>query len=202
MISWRGASAPTVERMSELVQGVVNRLLGADHQSTLQQLGSLGGTVILALIVVLATLYLANRIRGTLSRFFRGRGDVGLAILLGRTSYFLIVFVGGLIVLRVFGLDATILFASLGVVGLAVSLALQDVLKNVFAGIYLLIERPFQPGETIKVRDFLGTVETIELRTTILRAEDSIIHVPNAILFSEILVNRGRGRPIQDVSKM
>jgi small-conductance mechanosensitive channel len=185
--------------MNELVQGILNRLLGSDHQTALQQVGSLSGSVILAAIVALITLYAASRVRQTLNTFFRGRGDLGLAILLGRTSYFLILFIGGLIVLRVFGLDATILFASLGVVGLAISLALQDVLKNVFAGIYLLIERPFQVGDTIKVRDFIGVVETIELRTTLLRAEDAVIHVPNAILFSEILVNRGISRPVAKV---
>lgn len=180
--------------MNELLQGALDRLLGSDHTSALGRLGQLGGSVLLALLVALVTVYVGNRIRRIIYTFFRSRGDLGLAILLGRTTYFLIVFVGVLIILRVFGLDATLVFASLGVVGLAVSLALQDVLKNVFAGIYLLIERPFRPGEIIKVRDFVGTVESIELRTTLLRADEATIHVPNAILFSEILVNRG---PVQ-----
>ena len=68
---------------------------------------------------------------------------------------------------------------------------MQDVLKNVFAGVYLLIERPFRPGETIKVRDFVGVVETVDLRTTSLRADGEIVFIPNAILLAEVLVNRG-----------
>lgn len=185
--------------MSELLQGILDRLFGADHQTALVQLGHFSGTVFLALLVVLITIYMASRIRRGVHAFFRKRGDLGLAILLGRTSYFLILYLGALIVLRVFGLDAAVLFTSLGVVGLAVGLALQDVLKNVIAGIYLLIERPFKPGETIKVRDFVGIVESIELRTTLLRGTDAIIHVPNAILFSEILVNRGVLPPVEKV---
>ena len=75
---------------------------------------------------------------------------------------------------------------------------MQDVLKNVFAGIYLLIERPFRPGDTIKVRDFVGRVETVDLRTTTLRSDGEIVYVPNAILFSEVLVNRGLTRVAVD----
>jgi small conductance mechanosensitive channel len=71
---------------------------------------------------------------------------------------------------------------------------MQDVLKNVFAGVYLLIERPFRPGDTIKVRDFIGRVETVDLRTTTLRNDSELVYVPNAILFSEVLINRGLSR--------
>jgi small-conductance mechanosensitive channel len=177
--------------MSELFTGLLNRFVGADHQSALQQLGQLGGSVFLALIVAAISLYAAGRAGGAIHRYFQTRGDLGLAILLGRIAYFLILFIGLLMVLRAFGVDATTLFAALGIVGLAVSLALQDVLKNVFAGIYLLVERPFLPGEIIKVRDFVGTVESIGLRTTMLRHEGELVFVPNAILFSEILINRG-----------
>jgi small conductance mechanosensitive channel len=183
--------------MEQLLQGFAQRVLGGTDTSTaLERLGQFIGTVLLALLAGAIVLYVATRIRQSIYRFFARRGDLGMAILLGRTTYFMILFVGLLFVLGVFGLSPTTLFAALGVVGLAVSLALQDVLKNVFAGVYLLIERPFQPGETIKVRDFVGTVETIELRTTTLRADSEIIHVPNAILFSEVLINRGKSAAV------
>jgi small-conductance mechanosensitive channel len=178
--------------MGDLLQGFANRVLGGTSTtSALERLGQAGGTFLLALLVAAIAFYVAARIRQSIYRFFATRGDLGMGILLGRTAYFLVLFIGLLFVLSIFGLSPATLLTTLGVVGLAVSLALQDVLKNVFAGIYLLIERPFQPGETIKVRDFVGTVETIELRTTTLSADGEIIHVPNAILFSEVLVNRG-----------
>jgi small-conductance mechanosensitive channel len=108
----------------------------------------------------------------------------------------LILLLGLLIVLPIIGLNATALFATVGVFGLAISLAVQDVLKNAVAGVYLLVERPFRPGETIKVREFIGTVETVDLRTTTLRSEGELVYIPNAILFSEILVNRGQIRRV------
>ena len=179
--------------MNDLLRGFVDGLLGGQNQmSLLQRLGGLFGRLTIALVMIALSLYLAARASATIARFFkRQHRDLGLGILLGRVAYFGILFVGFISVLGVFGVDATALFATLGVVGLAVSLALQDVLKNVFAGIYLLIERPFRPGETIQVRTFTGVVESVDLRTTTLRGNGDVIYVPNAIMLGEVLVNQG-----------
>ena len=185
--------------MSDLLNGFLDGLLGTDHVSALQRLGKFSYTLIVALVVVAITFAVASRLRNATERSLKSRkGDYSLALLLGRAVYILVLFLGLIVVLRVFGIDATALVATLGVVGLAVSLAMQDVLKNVFAGIYLLVERPFRPGETVKVRDFVGVVETIDLRTTTLRADAEVIYVPNAILFAEILINRGAPKAVPE----
>jgi hypothetical protein len=76
----------------------------------------------------------------------------------------------------------------------ALTLALQDVLRGFVAGVYLLLERPFAIGDRIKVRDVEGTVEAIDLRTTVLRGEGAgVVVVPNATVFAEILTNRSLG---------
>jgi small-conductance mechanosensitive channel len=181
--------------MSDVLKGFIEGLLGTSQISALEALGGVASRLLLALVIIALTFAVAARARNAIVYFFRrNKGDLGLAILLGRVAYFCVLFLGLLIILPVFGLSATALFAALGVLGLAVSLAMQDVLKNVFAGIYLLIERPFRPGDTIKVRDFVGRVETVDLRTTTLRNDGEVVYVPNAILFSEVLVNRGLSR--------
>jgi small-conductance mechanosensitive channel len=178
--------------MSDVLKGFVEGILGTSQLSALERLGGLASRVTLALIIVALTFTIASRSRNAIIYVFRhNKGDLGLAILLGRMAYFCVLFLGLLVILPVFGLSAAALLAAVGVLGLAVSLAMQDVLKNVFAGIYLLIERPFRPGDTIKVRDFVGRVETVDLRTTTLRNDGEVVYVPNAILFSEVLVNRG-----------
>jgi len=59
------------------------------------------------------------------------------------------------------------------------------------AGMYLLWEHPFEIGDAIKVKDVTGIVEDIQIRTTILRAENGqLIVVPNGVLFTEIVINR------------
>jgi small-conductance mechanosensitive channel len=188
--------------MSDVLAGFLEGILGSDQMTLLQHLGVFGSHLALAAVIALVTLFVATRARGGIERLFDYRkGDRGLAILLGRIVFFLVLFFGVLLILPIFGLNATALFAALGVLGLAVSLALQDVLKNVVAGIYLLIERPFRPGEIVKVRDFVGTVETVELRTTTLRSDGELVYVPNAILFAEVLINRGPARVPTDESK-
>ena len=68
------------------------------------------------------------------------------------------------------GLDITTLVAGLGVGGIAVALALQSVLGDLFASLSIVLDKPFVIGDFIIVGDFLGTVEHIGLKTTRLRS--------------------------------
>ncbi len=182
--------------MSDLLTGFLEGLLGTTKINALQQLGAFSSRAIVALLIAAAAVIVAAKVRDAVHRFFkRANGDYSLALLLGRAGYFLVLLVGVILIMQDFGLNPAALLATLGVVGLAAGLAMQDVLKNVFAGIYLLIERPIRPGERIVVRTFEGVVVTIDLRTTTLRADGELIYIPNAILFAEVLVNRGYAKP-------
>lgn len=161
-----------------------------------QILDSVASRIFLALVIAALTVLIATRLRNGIMDFFhRVHRDVSLAILLSRAAYVIVLLLGLLLILPIFDLNITAFFAALGIIGLAISLAIQDVLRNVFAGVYILLERPFRPGDLVKVRDFLGTVETIDVRTTTLRSKGDRILVPNAILLSEVLVNHGE-RPL------
>jgi len=82
--------------------------------------------------------------------------------------------------------------ATLGIVGIAVSLAMQDILKSFFAGLYLLFERPFRIGDEIQLKDFVGRVENINYRTTVILTADGVrVLIPNATLMAEVVLNRG-----------
>lgn len=150
-------------------------------------------SLLVALLVLLLTLVIARTARGwTLRALGRSRANASTQLLIGRVVFIAIVTVGALTALGLIGVPWTTVVALTSVLGLAASLALQDVLKNFVAGVYLLVERPFQIGQWIKVREFVGSVETIDVRTTMLRTEDgSQVLVPNAILFAEVILNRG-----------
>lgn len=178
--------------LSDLLSEFLQGLLGTDQINAVHELGVFSSRAIVALLIAAVALIVAGKVRDAIRRFFkRANGDFSISLLLGRVGYFLVVIVGVILILQDFGVNPAALVATLGVVGLAAGLAMQDVLKNVFAGIYLLIERPIRPGERIQVRTFEGVVVTIDLRTTTLRADGELIYVPNAILFAEVLVNRG-----------
>jgi len=146
-----------------------------------------------ALLILLVTLLLARFARtAALHALGRTKADQATALLIGRVVFVTVLTIGVLTALGAMGIPWTTVIALASVLGLAASLALQDVLKNFVAGIYLLVERPFRIGEEIKVKEFVGRVETVDVRTTVLRTADGeAVMVPNAILFAEIILNRG-----------
>jgi small conductance mechanosensitive channel len=154
-------------------------------------------SVLIALAIVLLAIALGRLARtATLRALERTRADPSTRLLIGRTVFVTVMVVGSLAALGALGVPWPTVVALAGVLGLAASLALQDVLKNFVAGVYLLVERPFRIGESIKVKEFSGAVETIDVRTTVLRTpEGDAVMVPNAILFAEIILNRGIPRP-------
>lgn len=103
--------------------------------------------------------------------------------------------VGALLFLSNAGYDITSLVASIGVGGIAIALAVQNVLKDIFSGITLILNKPIQIGDLIKLDDGKqGTVEKIGFRHTIIRMVDkSELIVPNDdILNSRIQNYRSR----------
>ncbi len=90
------------------------------------------------------------------------------------------------------GRDVTALLAGLGLSGLAVALAAQDLLKNLFGSVTVLLDRPFRAGDWIKVGDVEGVVEEIGFRSTRVRTfYASLITLPNARLIDASVDNYG-----------
>jgi small conductance mechanosensitive channel len=122
----------------------------------------------------------------------RTTADASLSILVGRIIYLIVVGLGVLTALDALGVPLSSVVATLGIVGIAVSLAMQDILKSFFAGLYLLFERPFRIGDEIQLKDFVGRVENINYRTTVILTADGVrVLIPNATLMAEVVLNRG-----------
>jgi len=93
--------------------------------------------------------------------------------------------------LGILGLEQASIITTFGALGLALSLAAQDILKSFFAGLYLLFERPFLIGDEIQIKDYVGRVESVGFRAMSLRtAENILVVVPNSVVFAEIVSNR------------
>ena len=84
-------------------------------------------------------------------------------------KYFLIV-VDILMILSIYGINTSALVASLGVVGLVVGLAFQDILKDFFSGISIIVENQYGVGDTVTINGFKGEVLSLGLRTTKLKS--------------------------------
>ena len=154
-------------------------------------------SLIRALVIILITLVLASRVRHWFERATsRTRADAGTRLLVGRLLSILVLIIGAATLLDTFGIPLSAVVTFVGVVGLAISLALQDILKNFFAGLYLLFERPFRLGDVVVVKDQCGVVETIGIRTTTLRTDENVqVVIPNMTIFAEVLSNRTQFKP-------
>ncbi len=104
----------------------------------------------------------------------------GLVPIGRRTTKVLFTTVAMIAVLENFGFNVTGILAALGVGGLAVALAAQKTLENLFGGITLIADQPVRVGDLCRFGDRTGTVEDIGLRSTRLRTpERTVVSVPN-----------------------
>ena len=95
-----------------------------------------------------------------------------------------------LVVLTLLGFNVTSMLAGLGIGGIAIALAAQAVLGDLFAAVAIYIDKPFVVGDSIKVADFSGTVERIGLKTTRVRsAGGELLVYPNSALTSARIQN-------------
>lgn len=173
----------------ELLQ---NDLRAYFDETLVALLGATLTRLALSLLALLVVLVLARLSLAAARRALRRAGaDPSARLLIDRVVQFTFVAFAAIWVLSILGVELTALVAVLGAAALAISLSLQDLLKNLVAGLYMLIERPFTIGQQIEFKSFIGTVETIELRTTALRtATGQRVVIPNAMLFADALVNR------------
>jgi MscS family membrane protein len=103
----------------------------------------------------------------------------------------LIIVIGGLFILRRWGIQIRSLLLSLGVIGVVVGFALKDSLDNLMGGISLILDRSFKTGDMIKLADGeIGSVVHVGLRTTRLKTLDNeLIIVPNGKLATTEITN-------------
>jgi small conductance mechanosensitive channel len=120
----------------------------------------------------------------------RVRADTGVVLLLSRLYYYGVLVFGLITALDTGGMDVGALIAGLGLTGFALGFALKDVLSNFVSGVMLLAYRPFHIGDVIEMGEFLGRIETIRIRDTLVRTADGrLVIIPNTKLITEVVVN-------------
>ena len=115
---------------------------------------------------------------------------IGLA---GRFVLWLLIF---LVVLRSFGVNVTAMVGALGIGGVAIALAVQNVLGDLFASLSIVLDKPFVVGDSLAVDDYNGTVEEIGLKTTRLRSSTG-----EQLIFSNADLLKSRIRNYRSLSQ-
>ena len=138
-------------------------------------------------VVDLLASVLERRAEHTESRF-----DNLLVPLVRKSLKVFVVAIGLVLVAETVGQDITALLAGLGLGGLALALAAQDTVSNLFGSLTVLTDRPFQVGDWVVVGDVEGTVEEVGFRSTKIRTfYDSLISLPNSNLIKASVDNLG-----------
>jgi small-conductance mechanosensitive channel len=118
------------------------------------------------------------------------RSTVGLISTLAKGAMYTLLL---LLALNNLGVDITALVAGLGVGGIAVALAAQNILGDLFASLTIVLDRPFSVGDPIQVDADIGTVEHVGLKTTRIRAlSGEQLVFPNASLLQSRIRNHKR----------
>lgn len=146
--------------------------------------------IIIILFLFSVTLVLARLTAGFINIWIRRKEGIP-ASLISNLAKIAVLILGTLILLQTVGIEITPIVTTLGVGGLAVGLALQDTLANLFAGFYLIISKQVRTGDYVKLDDkYEGYVTDITWRnTTIKEFSNNVIIVPNSRLSSAIFTN-------------
>lgn len=110
-----------------------------------------------------------------------------------KTLKFLVISIGFVAIMNVWGYNISGFLASLGLVGMALALAAKDTASNLFGSLVIFSDRPFKIGDWIMTPDVEGIVEQIGIRSTKVRTfAQAIVTVPNAVLANSAILNWSR----------
>lgn len=143
---------------------------------------------------------LLRPIAGTSNDSAKAQRALTMGPLLESVARYTIAFVALVIILDRFGVDIKALLVSAGVIGLAIGLGAQSLVKDVITGFFLLFEGLIGVGDTIEVGSYTGVVESIGLRVTTLRTFAGALRIiPNGELTQFSNLSRGWGRAVVEV---
>lgn len=152
------------------------------------------------LVVLLVLLWVAARGLSTLikSSFLQAAiSDRGAQDAIATLIQVVLMVVGTFILLQAWGIDLSALAILASVLGVGLGFGLQNIFNNFISGWILLVERPIQVGDLIRLGEVFGIVERIGARSTEIKTPDQVsIIVPNADFVQNQLMNWSHGHPV------
>lgn len=176
-------------------QEALNKVLTKIHEWFVTAIEMLPNLAVAILLMILFY-FLARFSRYGLHQIDnRIKGNDAIMSLIGKIVFVAILGVGFFVALSVLQLDkaVTSLLAGAGIIGLALGFAFQETASNFLAGVIMAIRKPFRIGDMIETNDYMGIVQELSLRSTIVRTfrgQDVII--PNKTVYYNPITNFAR----------
>lgn len=179
-----------------LLMGVVKTLLPSlGLQLDVNTVLFLGLNIMVTVFWIFVFLKLVNvamRIYGEYAEKTHSKLDDQLVPILHNFLTGVVIFIGLLKLLTLFGVEPVTVIAGASIGGLAVALASQDTVKNLIGTVMIFLDKPFHIGDWIEAGEVVGTVEKVGFRSTRVRAADtSIYQIPNSSLAEMVVNNKG-----------
>jgi small conductance mechanosensitive channel len=184
-------TAITVQETATLQPGEIAR-------DVLEWLVSPEGGIQLALRIavivgcLLGLLIVAKIVRAWARRMFRRVPNLSKLLqgFLAMVVYWLVIAVGMIVVLALFGVDITPLAALVGGASFIAAFALQDTLGNCAAGLMIMLNRPFDEGDYVQVAGVSGVVNKVSVvSTTVTTPDNQVIVIPNSKVWGDVITN-------------
>jgi len=159
---------------------------------SVQWLASIAGNLLVAVLILFASVIVANWARGRMTRLGAdyAKIDETLFAFLGSVVRYVILAFAGIFILNRFGVQTASLIAVIGAAGLAIGLAMQGTLSNIAAGVMLILFRPFKKGDFVQVANQLGTVNDLTIFTTEISSVGNVqVIVPNSMIWGNPITN-------------
>lgn len=174
--------------MEAPIQAVVQKLEGW-LDSFINMLPNMAVTLLLLIIFLLLAKFGSKLFR---KLFYKASNNEALGQLFSTFVYAIILGIGFFIMLGVLGLNKalTSLLAGIGVIGLALGFAFQDIAADFISGIILAFRRPFKIGDIIQVKDIMGKVSKTDLRVTVVESfQGQEVYIPNKDVLQSAIYN-------------
>lgn len=165
--------------------------------------------IIIKILISIFSIFIANFlvkiirkiILKSFSKFSAERHSDTVASLLASLAKYAVYFIIFCNVLVMWGVNITSILALSGAVSVAIGLGAQDIVKDMMAGLFIIMENQFGVGDIVELNGFSGTVESIGIRTTRIRNVDGNVHiVPNGQISIVTNMSKGFNRAVVDVS--
>ncbi len=141
------------------------------------------GTTPRAILLVLLGFFVARGLSKLINNSFNKRLSLHQATLLRRFTFYLILTLFAISAVQELGFHLSALLGATGILTIAVGIASQTSLSNIISGIFIIGEKPFEIGDTIKVNDMQGEVLAIDLLSVRIRTNDNtMVRIPNETL--------------------
>lgn len=185
------AAQDTVLETAQLVDIVWGKLMGW-AEALVEMLPNLAVAILIVLFFAILA-RLAQRFVGRVLERISSNDQI--ASLAGTTARIATLCLGLFLALGVLELEKTVtsLLAGVGVVGLALGFAFQDIASNFMSGVIMAIRRPFELGETVETGGVMGNVERVNLRATVIRNfGGQLVIIPNKDVLQNPIINYTR----------